>query len=326
MPILEVYCIRNGVLTLAGKKMISPPVGLPANKWIREEIAELRERKLLRTVDYPSTTSGLSIVIGKKMGKKIDSSTGYLYLGYMNSGGNNVEKGVSEVGLYSMGYQNEHGIYIIDNNFMKICALFTARKSVKNKWYNCKDEFSAPNILHKDYNQWNLDSIIYSLFNSSSNQSAMRNVCVNGNVYNIPNEFFFMDINMMKKMADDAKFSSMYSHCNDDHNRYVYNILKNSILSDDAKGVLNMAKELIKLSMDKREEYHKDNSFDNLQCWDAGWCQIEKLLSKYYKEELQDFRIIYNKFESRMRDGVYKFGFLPNETVDLTKCDGDEIL
>jgi hypothetical protein len=33
-------------------------------------------------------------------------------------------------------------------------------------------------------------------------------------------------------------------------------------------------------------------------------------LKKYFKDDLKEFGILYKAFENRMREGVYKFGFL----------------
>ena len=44
--------------------------------------------------------------------------------------------------------------------------------------------------------------------------------------------------------------------------------------------------------------------------WIAGWGQLKPLLKQHFKNEYGGFTTLYRKFEDRMREGVYKFGFL----------------
>lgn len=302
---LKVCIVVDGQIKVIGVKEFIP-VSIQASKWVREEVCKFK------TIDRPQTTNGITIV---------DSATSMCgssilnALGYFHNNANSPYYNAQFIGLYSTAFSCGHGLSVIPENFMKVCALFTARKSIKGTWLNQKDEYSAPNVDHVDYEQWNYDAIIYSLFNNSSNQSALRDVIYKGSKYDINNEFFFIDIDKMRELANDYNFIMMYRDTDNEKNRYVYDLLKNINLSNDALDVLNMAKNLWELSMKKREEYHNIYPELNLQCWDAGWVQVKKLLKEYYPNELNKFRELYNVFDKRMREGVYKFRFLPNESI-----------
>jgi hypothetical protein len=303
-------CIKDedDIIRIVGEKDFNP-VSYQASKWVREEINKLK------TYESPSTTNGIKIadkVYKNGCTKLVENN-----MGYFNNNSNYPYKNAQGVGLYSMGSSDNKGLSIIPTNVMKCCALFTARKAIKGNWINQKDEYSAPNINHVGYEQWNNDAVIYSLFNSNSNQSSLRNINYKGKIYNIKNEFFFISVEDMKKLSNEHNFIDMYRDIEGDENRFIFNLLQNIILSQDALEVLNEAKKLWLLSMGKREEYHNIYPEFNLQCWDAGWVQVKKLLKEYYLDELKKFREIYLKFEVRMRKGVYEFGFLPQEIMEL---------
>lgn len=60
----------------------------------------------------------------------------------------------------------------------------------------------VPNTEHPDYAQWQSDCIVYSLFNSKSQQSSLRSVYYNGKDWDIYNEFFWLSRNRMLQLAE----------------------------------------------------------------------------------------------------------------------------
>lgn len=161
---------------------------------------------------------------------------------------------------------------------------------------------------HPEYIQWNNDCIIYSLFNNSSQQSSLRNIDYKNKKWDIVNNFFFMSNKEMHNLAIKCNYKDMIKDCKKfDKDRYVYNILKTTNLSDDAQYILKLAKKLVRKSVKDREGFDKKY---HLNCWDSGWAQLKPLYKVKYKEEYAEFVKAYKKFEDRMRDGVYKFGFL----------------
>ena len=62
--------------------------------------------------------------------------------------------------------------------------------------------------------------------------------------------------------------------------------------------------------MAKRKEFHESEPQYHLNAWDAGWAQMKPMFKKYFKEDYDAFVKLYKTFEDRIREGVYKFGFL----------------
>jgi hypothetical protein len=273
-----------------------------AADWIREEI------KNKKRVEAPQLSTYVSVK---------DKGYGFSIINSMGNAcfhGNNVYKNQTDIFMVSSCASvgpNGGAINIIPENFNKVVALFTARKSIKGNWINDKDEYLVPNIEHSDYEQWNNDAIVYSLFNNSSQQSSLRNITYKDKKWDIVNNFFFMSNEEMLELADSNNFNLMYQDAKvNGEDRYVYNALQETTLSEDAKEILTMAKELMRKSMSMRELYNESNPKYHLSSWDAGWAQLKPMFKEYFKDDYTLFVEKYKKFENRMRKGVYKFGFL----------------
>ena len=174
-----------------------------------------------------------------------------------------------------------------------------------------------------DYEQWNNDAIVYSLFNNSSQQSSLRQIDYKGKKWDIINHFFFMSIKQMKTLAIKYKFPELLDdlekHGKDE--RYVYTILQTTTLTEPARAVLKAAKELVRKSMGMRKTYHDENPKYHLNSFDASWAQLKPMLKEHYKEDYDKFIKLYKDFEDYLRPGVYQFGFLLNNPDELLSAN-----
>lgn len=235
-------------------------------------------------------------------------------LGYLLNDSNNV-------------YANAQGVYILScpvkrhikctpitkYNYEKCFSLFAARRLIKSDWIIQKLEYKIPDENHEDYKEWVGDSIIYSLFESKSMQSSLRNIKVDNKNYDICNSFFFMSNKEIKSLANKFNNREIYNDCIKYPNeKFIYEILENYKLSKEAEHVLDKAKELVILSFNDRDNFNKISPEYNINTWDTGWYQIKNLLKKYHMNELEEFNIIFKKLEDKNINNVYKFGFLNN--------------
>jgi hypothetical protein len=276
-----------------------------ASKWVREEV------KRLRTTDKPNLSSALSLKqIGR--GKVTENSMGYFY-----NDNNNIAKNNQSVGLYSSANAAANGLSIISENYRKVTSLFCARRSISSKyanWINWCDEYMAPDESHPLWHQFQSDSIVYSLFESKSNQSSLRQITYKDKLWDIKNEFFWMSRDEMMSLSESKYFDDVYRDARSSDERYVYKLLyKEGIyekLSPDAKEVLDMASALVVKSFDMRIALHNEKPELHLNTWDAGWYQIKLILKQFYQDDLREFTKKYKEFEDRMRPLVYELGFL----------------
>ena len=126
------------------------------------------------------------------------------------------------VAMYSSCSSRSHGYSIIADNFDRCTALFSARKLIEKNWVNSKDEYLAPNTEHPAYNEFVNDSLIYSLFHSSSNQSSLRNVDYKGKKWDIKNEFFWLSNKEIENLSNTNGFTQTYNDARTSKERYVY--------------------------------------------------------------------------------------------------------
>lgn len=264
-------------------------------------------------VEYPQVSSPLSV--------KDKGLSGIMHkdgIGYMVVGSNKIGDNTSQVIISTASHTRGHGFYILKNNIYKSLILFTARKLIKSDWLNQKDEYLAPNESHKNFEQFKYDSIIYSLFNTSSNQSSMRQIDYKNKKWDIKNEFFWMSKEEMMKMSDTSdmgSFDDLYYDANDSNNRFIYNLLFGEEriydkLSPDAKEVVDFATSLVKKTFKMRKTLHDTKPEYHLNTWDAGWYQIKLILKKFYVIDNAQFAVKYKALEDRMIPLVYELGFL----------------
>ena len=255
-------------------------------------------------IDAPQLVNALEYYNEHKRGYLIPNALGYLVFN-----ANNVEQGIKMAFFLSSCASGANGFSVTPKNFLKCTSGFMARKLGSNRsdWVNSKDEFLVPNEEHEDYQQWVNDSIIYSLFNTQSQQSSLKNVkysgkkpieevrCVsyneNEDTYRIKNEFFFMSRQEIFDLADkyySEMYQSMKSTMRRGKDRFVYTLLngnginenlqiENFTLSPDAIEILDLAKEIVTDTFKYRKVFtEKSGEGEKYQVynWDAGWNQI----------------------------------------------------
>lgn len=293
---------NNEIIELGIKNVYNIDFSETASDWAKKEI------KHFKTFDEPNLSSGISI-------RDKDNNRGRNFigsLGFINNGGNNIDQNLQMVALFTSAYGNGNGHGLSRENFTKCTSLFTARKLIEKTWINSKDEYIAPNEEHQQWKQFVADSVVFSLFNTSSNQSSLRQIEYKGKKWDIKNEFFFMSKENMLDLSNEIDNDEMYEDCLNGEERYVYTWLKEhySELSDKAKEVLEMAKELVAKSMKYRQMFNDDNEEYQINNWDCGWYQIKAMLKAYMPNELKAFSDLYKSFADQLRPMVYELGFL----------------
>lgn len=292
---------NNEVNKIQDKILYNIDNGETASVWLRYAT------KNLKTYDVPNMTSAIKVRngIGTRNGKCCQNA-----IGYFNNGGNNIDKNTQQVSLFTSAYTGAIGASVISENYYKVVSLFSARKLIEKNWINSKDEYLAPNENHEKFNEFVNDSVIYSLFHSSSNQSSLRQVEYKGKKWDIKNEFFWMSKNDVVDLADSSDNTDCYNDANTSEDRYVYKHLKTIKLSKEAQAVLDKATEIVRKTFPYRtlfDEAHPEYQINN---WDCGWYQIKALAKEYMPEDFEQFKVLYKKLADKMRPVVYEVGFL----------------
>jgi hypothetical protein len=273
-----------------------------ASQWVKEPIP-----CRLDNVCFPNTSNGLFL-------KEANTQAVKNQLGYFHNNANSIQYNPTYVGLYSMTFASAHGLPILKENFTRCTALFTARKLIEGNWINDKDEYLTPNENHLDYKRFEADSIVYSLFHNSSNQTSMRQITYKGKLYDIPNEFFWMSKDTMMSLANESHDDFMFNDARTSKERYVFTLLQkpdiSQHLSETAKRLIELATEMTVKSMKYRTLFESDHPDYHIHTWDAGYYQLKNLWKEYLPEDFKRFRDLFKQFGNELRPLVYSLGFL----------------
>ena len=279
----------------------------------REVQKYIPANKCKETIDVLTMSSGLCIT--DKIYKQPINTLATLFMDTPRVGYNT--RFVTLINRRMKG--NKIAISICEDNFIEATAVYAARKLITGKyanWTNNSDEYMIPNKENENYMQFEYDSIIYSLFNDVNNITSLRNIEDAHGRNNIFNEFFWMSVKDIEKLAG-GEFSTddINTAIEDDievfgKERFVYKKLQTVTLSPDAQAVLDKATELVKSSFKYRKQFNQEHPEYHINTWDAGWYQIKGMLKQYDPEGLKQFNELYKQLEDRMRPLVYELGFL----------------
>ena len=294
----------DGELINVGTKDIYNLDGrMTATVWAKEQI------KKLKTFDEPNLSSGIKV----RPSNSDTRGTNFIgNIGYFLNAGNNVDKNVQSVALFTSAYGNGNGHGINADNFERVVTLFSARRLVSCNWQNWADEYIAPNTEHEKWSEFVADSVVYSLFESKSNQSSLRNVEYKGKQWNIKNEFFWMPTAKMQELANNNRYDEMDQDAQGAYDRFVCKWLNDHKreISPEAQAVLDYATTLVEQSMKYRKVFNEDNENYQIMNFDCGWYQIKGMLKEYMPNELKQFNDLHKKLAEKMRPLVYEVGFL----------------
>ena len=290
---------ENEEIVKVGEKDIYNSDSLPQmSKWIRgNEIYK-------KTVDTLKVSSGLTI---KGDCKTVVNSIGYLLNHYNSVYGNGQNSA-----LFSAVFSDEHGLPVTPSNFLRCTCAFAARKLVHGNWINDKDEYLAPDTSNPNFHQFEMDSVIYSLFHSSSQQSSLRQIDYKGKKWDIKNEFFWMSKSDISDLANENNNDDAYNDARMSEDRFVYKFIQSHLneFSPEAKAVLDKGSDLVRQSFKYRFMFDQDHPEFQVNNWDCGFYQLKQIWKEYLKDDFNEFKELYKAFSQKMLPQVYELGFL----------------
>lgn len=276
----------------------------PLKLWIKEPI------KGVSVFDMPTLSNGITVKTGVNCKTKIAKDA----LGCYYNMGNNCDQNQQKVALFSSSdSSNANGLSILPNNFERICCAFSARRLISKNWINWSDEYLMPNTNCDQYETFCKDSLIFSIFESKSNQSSLRHIEYKGKFWDIKNEFFWMSKDEIMELAEKYSNDFCYNDAYSSDERYVYTLLCDGLygrLSNEAKAVLDKATDLVRKSFAYRMDFDEDHPDYQINTWDAGFYQLKALWNERLKQEFAEFKELYKKLSDKMRPMVYELGFL----------------
>jgi len=304
------------------------------NDWMRthSDNAEKSSEKfkVLNYKEYKSKRESKSPICEKIIPNE-KSYTHYVprnSIGTIDFSGNDSDTNIQTLSIHSRGSTSTpfKNFSIFPSNFYKVASSFTARMLYINSnsfnFYNIHDGFIKPDINHPEYNTFEKDSVIYSLFSKRSYQSSLRGIFQFGRYWNLINEFFWLSDSQIRQIAKSVDFNEMIVDINKfGGDRFLYKELNNIVpmISKDAKKLLELASILVEISIPIRKNIFMIYNTYHLQCWDSGWFQVKFALENYdpNNEVLLSFIELFKEFENRLKNEMKKFNFvLSKEFID----------
>jgi hypothetical protein len=191
---------------------------------------------------------------------------------------------------------------ITKSNLLEASVVLAIKTLIQTNWVIDKDQYN----MNVDIpNQFKLDCLVYATF---------INYCMAYNLDGdrLKNEFFWVSKQELEDLANTYSNQECYNDVHTDNDRYVYKYLEEHYdeLSDDAKDVLESARELVRKSFKYRVLFNEEEPKYQINNWDCGWYQIKALLKMYMPDDLKAFQNKYKEFANRLRPLVYELGFL----------------
>lgn len=295
---------ENGQVEVIGEKVLW---NLDNEKNLQDWIGQVDEKDQ-EIIEKPVFSSSF-VPSGKLKTIRADS------LGCLINDANNIEATVK--GCYLLPNKTTRhlkSIPIIPENFVESMVVLTARNIYKSNWINQKNEFSAPNENHIKYKQFEVLSVIYSIFSSRNNIISYRALSVNGEEYNNLNEWFFMSNSEIKNLANEHNNVETYNDAiSFSGERFVYNYLKENkkYISHEGQKIIVLASKIVRETFRFRNDFHYDGNENKfINTWDASWAQVKLVANTFAKSSMTEFNEYFKLFEVQLIEMADEIGFM----------------
>lgn len=235
-----------------------------------------------KSIDKPGTKNGIDAPTSKTDRSRMSKDA----LGVLMQAGDALNDARMYVSIFTMGASRGNGRDINKDNFSRACVDFSVKRSVyidvdnkKELWIRDKDIFTTPSkdLLTPEFIA---DCVVFSLFDTQSNQTSLRDYEYKGKSYTVVNEFFPYDISAVEELSEEHHNADIQDDVIGHSNRFVYQWLEDhkDDISKEAQALLDEAWSLIEDSFPYREQFFQENPRYQVNTWDAGWLQVRRMI------------------------------------------------
>lgn len=218
-------------------------------------------------------------------------------VGYLLSGGNDVQHAGQQTVIFSSGYSSARGYFLNPENLWQGAIVFSVRRLVAATWLNDRDQFLQPGEPLTD--EFKTDCLIWMLFSGSNLSAGADGLEWNGKQWSLTNHFIpFTE----SEVGASGRFES----------RFMVDYLYGKQLSSEAQSVSDAGRELWR-AYHKAPMPRKIREELKLNRPDVGWYQIRKALEANAENDATDFgdfKQAYEGLGNKLRPMVYSLGFL----------------
>jgi hypothetical protein len=200
---------------------------------------------------------------------------------------------------------------VIKGNFEKALTLHAVRKIPKQTWLNDRNQFLIPHT--EPTKEFLNDCVVWSLFASSNETTALKNVSYLDNTYQIINNFYPFKLEEIKLW--EIKDPDFRQQMTKDENRFVADWLSKNDLSDEAKDVIEKARAVYKLFYLSLNQMATNKW--KIHTWDAGWYQVRRCLAEhnFATEEIKELSKANQQLANKILPQIEEYGFLDKDEV-----------
>lgn len=223
-------------------------------------------------------------------------------IGYMLSGGNDLQHAGIQTVIFSSGYGSARGYFINPENVEKIAIVFSVRRLIKPTWLNDRDQFLQPTDPLQD--EFKNDCLIWMLFNGSNLTASANELEWNNKKWSIVNHFIPFteeDVNAPERFESD----------------FMVRYMQEKTFSAEADAVLQEGKKLWQAYFAHTDVRSLRDEL-KLNRADVGWYQIRKSLQArnssgdFPPVSFTPFEEVYKSLTEKLQPEVYRLGFLKN--------------
>ena len=276
---------------------------------VKEILVEHRDRFLSKWVDRPSGTmkfppvgSSINLKFNNKDPRDRVSDN---FIASLMCCGNDPQH-QNFTALLSMPYVSAGGYSVEPSNFEQSMIIHAVRRIPKATWTNDRDQFLQPKSdLSEAFTN---DCVVWSLFSTSNETVALRDVKYLNKLYQIPNHFFpFLLKDVKKGRIRDTEIGMTTTRADD---RFVAIWLATHPLSMEAENVLKAGQKVYEFYFDNLNQL--DTNKYKIATWDAGWWQIRNALTDQNLGEdlLQAVKTAHDALKWTLEPQIYAYGFL----------------
>lgn len=246
-------------------------------------------------------------------------------IGYMLSGGNDLQHSGIQTVIFSSGYGSARGYFINEENLCEIAIIFSVRRLVKPTWLNDRDQFLQP--TQPLSNEFKSDCLLWMLFNGSNLTASANHLEWNNKQWSIVNHFIpFTEEEVGSPERFESDFMVRYLEQLPPLS-YSPPVLQTKLqaweglgvvyqgLSLEANQVLHQGK-LLWQAYFTNTDVHTVREELKLNRSDVGWYQIRKALQArnasgdYAPVNFKPFEEAYKALTEKLQPMVYELGFL----------------
>jgi len=194
-------------------------------------------------------------------------------------------------------------------NFEKAMALHAVKKIPVPTWLNDRNQFLVP---HTEPGQEFLnDCVVWSLFASSNETTALKDVKYAGKLFQIKNNFFPFTIAELSRWGISDADTMVQMRSDDD--RFVAEWLSNKTLTNEAKDVLHAGRNVYKVFF--LNLHNVSTKKLKINTWDVGWYQVRICLKDHSLggDELKKLAEAHSRLREKILPQIEAFGFLDRD-------------